>query len=1454
MDFYGIEVVEKERPVRWEIIPEFYNEDSDDMMIRGHDFYAVWDEESKMWSKNIMVIRRRIDNDIKVKYNQMKDTRADGSKQKIVPKYMRSDSSGSWHRFRRYIDGLPDHFHQLDEKITFQDTVTEKHDYRSKRLSYSMREGDISAYEELVSVLYAPEERAKFEWAIGSILAGDTKKIQKFIVFHGPMGSGKSTIMNLIEKLFGGYKDGYCAKIDAQALVGGNVGFALTPFAKGPLVGIDQDSKLSRIEDNTILNQIVSHDTLQINQKFKDLFESSTACFLFMGTNEPVRITNSKSGIIRRLIDVEPTGNLVTPESKYDKLVEQMNYELGAIAWHCLQVYKKMGKSYYSRYIPKRMMLRTDPFFNFMVDNLEFFKKNGGVTANELWAMYKTWCDDSGMDYRLKRFQVIDEAKSYFEKFEERAYVDNKQVRNWYSGIKTKKFVSELKDLKELEKAAEKKPDELKVDIPDWLEMKQQHSILDDVLADYPAQYGDAKPKLYWHDTIKIIDGKSVFFEGVKTKLKDLDTSKTHFVQMPLQMIQFDFDKKDKNGKKNFLLNVQAILRLGLPPTYAERSKGGEGIHLAYWYDGDPGALSYLMEEDVEVKVQIGDFALRRRLSLCNDHSIAHISSGLPLKEKKRMVNQDALNDAQHLRNLVLKALKKEIEPKATVTSVEFIDYILAQAQEKGINYDLSDLDGAIYSFAAASTHQSERCLKLYAGMKLRWPETIEEIPDPAKQIINTHHIQTAPIVFFDVEVFKNVNIIVYKEIGADKKCVWLINPKPVDIEQLFNMRLVGFNNRGYDNFILWAIYIGYTPRQVYDLSQSIIVGGNRSPFRDAENISYTDVYDYASEKKSLKKWEIALGEPHVELDWPWDEELPEEMWETAAKYCENDVRATEAVWNATQADFKAREILAEIAGMTVNNTTNQLTTRIIFGDAREPWKEFNYPDLKSKFPEYRFEFGKSYYGDVLIGEGGRVYAQPGMYSNVKTFDVASMHPSSIIAENGFGPYTTRFQELMDIRIAIKHQDLDAAKKMLNGVLAPYLNNPDQADQLSFALKIAINSVYGLTAAKFQTKFKDPRNVDNWVAKRGALFMESLRRKVQGMNAIVVHIKTDSIKVADPTPEIEDFILSYGKEWGYNFEVESIYERICLVNDAVYIAKSALNCPSWLKKCKKAKKKAEESGKPYIEPTRWTATGAQFQHPYVFKVLFSKEPLTFDDRCEVRTVTSAMYLDMNEQKAGAESYEKELDKCEKAIKKLYAEMKEKLNLTESLEEWLKEDEWHSHNLAYSDNHAATDYFDPLNELFAREKQLFGIIADCHDYKFIGKAGLFCPIQPGFGGGELVRKGSNGSYASVTGTKGYRWLEAEEVKRLHYESHIDEGYFRGLVDDAVKAISAFGNFELFVSNDAFLNREAEQKETPPWETPCRSKEYANCSDCPHYYYDQEYCCKLGYNVSNQLITE
>ena len=1338
MDFYEIRI-KRCKDGHFDIYPEFLNDDSDDLMIRGKDFYAAYDESTGMWMRNPKFVRKVVDRDIYAKYEELRKN-PKWEEKTFELKLMRDSSSGMWDRFIKYVNHLPDDYHQLDEKLCFMDTPVKKKDYISKRLPYSLQDGDISAYEELVSTLYSPEERTKFEWAIGSIVAGDSKRIQKFIVFYGPMGSGKSTIMNLIEKLFGGYDKakGYCAKINAKALVGSNVGFALEPFSRSPLVGIDQDSKLSRIEDNTILNQIVSHDTIQINEKFKNLYDASAGCFLFMGTNEPVKITDSKSGVIRRLIDVEPTGNLITPESKYDELVEKMNYELGAIAKHCLNVYRaKGGKSAYSKYIPTRMIVRTDPFFNFMKDNIELFVQQGGVSANELWDMYNAWCDKSRIDIRMKRYQMVDEAKNYFESFEERVRINGEQVRNWYSGLKMKKFLQKDENGKVEEKSQEWKP-------PEWLELKEceGRSLLDLILADCPAQLGDDKPESYWKDC--------------KTKLKDLDTHLTHYVQCPPLLIHMDFDLKDETGKKSYLLNLKAAS--AYPATYAEVSKGGAGIHLSYWYDGDPNDLSRVVEPGIEIKVQIGNAALRRRLSKCNNHEITHISSGLPLRQKK-MVNENALKDAQHLRTRILKALRKEIEPGFTTTCINFIEAQLLEAQERNISYDLMDLDNAIFSFAAASSHNADACIKKYFNMKLRWPVEVEsyhaDIPDDQKVFIASNK-KDAPLVFCDVEVGKNVLLVCYKEAGEGKKVISMFNPKPMDLERLFNMRLVGFNCRNYDAHILYARWIGYSNYQLWELSQDMIVREQRSPFRNAEQLFEIDVYDYSTDKKSLKKWEIELGEPHMEMEVDWSKDIPEELWPKLAEYCCNDVIATEKVFEATQEDFKAREIMCELTDMPLITTTNQLSAKYIFGDVREPWKDFIYPDLKKLFPGYRFEGGRSYFNDVLIGEGGRVYAQPGMYFNVKTFDVASMHPSSIIAENGFGPYTKRFKELMDIRIAIKHKEFDAVKK-INPSLSKYLNNPKEAKALSFALKIVINSVYGLTAAKFQNKFKDPRNVDNWVAKRGALFMETLRLKVQEMGAIVVHIKTDSIKISNPTPEIEKFILDYGKQWGYNFEVESEYERICLVNDAVYVAKYADGEHEY----------SFSNGLHGV--SAWTATGAQFQHPYVFKSLFSKEPLNFEDYCETKSVKTDIWLDKNESLEDPEPYEKEIIRLGKLILK-----KSEKNEDTSLE-------------------------------IVRRDELVKKLADCHNYIFIGRVGLFCPVVKGVGGALLMRKGTDGKFSSVTGTKGYRWLESMDVKSLKLEKHIDMSYFRELASEAIDTINKFGSFDAFTA-----------EVIPPWD--------------------------------------
>ena len=368
----------------------------------------------------------------------------------------------------------------------------------------------------------------------------------------------------------------------------------------------------------------------------------------------------------------------------------------------------------------------------------------------------------------------------------------------------------------------------------------------------------------------------------------------------------------------------------------------------------------------------------------------------------------------------------------------------------------------------------------------------------------------------------------------------------------------------------------------------------------------------------SLKKFEIKLGILHMELDIPWDQPVDEKDWDRVVEYCVNDVRATEAVFEDRKQDFIARQILAELSGLTVNDTTQVHTAKIIFGDDKKPQKKFVYTDLSERFPGYTFELGKSFYKGEEPGEGGYVYAEPGMYKNVTVLDVVSMHPKSIEILNLFGPYTKNYSALTEARVAIKRQDYDKARTLLDGRLEKFLVGAenDKIDrhgtELAFALRIALNIVYGLTSAKFDNPFRDIRNKDNIVAKRGALFMIDLKHALQEQGIPVIHIKTDSIKIPNASHETIQFVHEFGEKYGYEFDLEATYDKFCLVNDAVYIA-GELPVP-W------------EDPFPKYE---WSATGAQFAHPYVFKSLFSGEDIEFQDLCEARSVVKgAMYLYM----------------------------------------------------------------------------------------------------------------------------------------------------------------------------------------------------------------------------------
>jgi energy-coupling factor transporter ATP-binding protein EcfA2 len=1153
MDFYKI----KERTGKngiIEVYPDFKVCRSKDLMVRGKSFYAIWDDKENLWSTDEYDVQRLIDEDL---YRYAEEVKAKNIGV-VQVKALSDFSSNAWLQFRNYVGHLSDSSHQLDENLTFSNTEVKKNDYVSRKLSYPLQAGDISAYDELIGTLYETSERRKLEWAVGAIISGDAKHIQKFVVLYGAAGAGKSTFLNILQKLFAGYYTTF----EAKALTSNSNAFSTEVFKSNPLVAIQHDGDLSRIEDNTKLNSIVSHEEMTMNEKYKPSYMSRINSFLFMGTNKPVKITDAKSGLIRRLIDVQPSGERVSPR-KYQALYSQIDFELGAIAHHCLEVYRELGRDYYVGYRPVEMMLQTDVFYNFIEDSYDTFKTQDGVTLNQAYEMYKQFCDTTLVDFKLPRYKFREEIKNYFHNFEERAIVDGLRVRSWYSGFITDHLTVQMKEEEPLP-----------------LIMEEYESIFDTDCSNQPAQYAtpNETPIKRWAE--------------VDTKLSDIDTTKLHYVKPPLNHIVIDFDLKGEDGDKSIELNLEAASKW--PKTYAEFSKGGSGVHLHYIYDGDPTELSRVYSDGIEIKVFTGDSSLRRRLSKCNNIPVSTISSGLPLKEKK-MINTESVKSEKSIRELIERNLNKEIHP-GTKPSMDFIYKILEDAYTSGMQYDVSDLKPKILAFANNSSNQAQYCVKLLTKMRFE-----SEKKDPVE--IDTKDDR---LVFFDVEVFPNLFIVCWKYEDTDT-VVRMINPTPNDIEDLLKYKLVGFNCRRYDNHILYGRYMGYTNEQLYKLSQKIISNAPSALFGEAYDLSYADIYDYSSKKQGLKKFQIELGIHHKELGMPWDQDVPEDKWQLVAEYCDNDVISTEVVHKARIQDFAARQILAKLSGLSVNSTTQQHTAKIIFGANRNPQDEFIYTDLSDMFPGYTYDMGVSTYKGEITGEGGYVYAEPGMYSNVAVLDVASMHPTSIEQLDLFGPYTKNFSALKAARIAIKRKDYETAKGMLGGILTPYLESTDDAEALSYALKIVINIVYGLTSAKFPNAFRDPRNVDNIVAKRGALFMIDLKQMVQERGYKVIHIKTDSIKIPDADKEIIDLIMEFGMQYGYEFEHEVTYDKFCLVNDAVYIAKA-------------------KDGK---KPSYWDAVGAQFQHPYVFKKLFSKEPIEFKDLCEAKTVTTALYLDLN---------------------------------------------------------------------------------------------------------------------------------------------------------------------------------------------------------------------------------
>ena len=137
------------------------------------------------------------------------------------------------------------------------------------------------------------------------------------------------------------------------------------------------------------------------------------------------------------------------------------------------------------------------------------------------------------------------------------------------------------------------------------------------------------------------------------------------------------------------------------------------------------------------------------------------------------------LKSERSLRNLINRNLNKEIHP-GTKPSIDFIHKILEDAYNSGLKYDVTDMRPKILAFANNSTNQAEYCVKLVAQMKFKSDDIS----------IGGSDYENDEIAFFDVEVFPNLFVVVWKFEGKDKEPVIMINPTPSEIEEILKTKV----------------------------------------------------------------------------------------------------------------------------------------------------------------------------------------------------------------------------------------------------------------------------------------------------------------------------------------------------------------------------------------------------------------------------------------------------------------------------------------------------------------------------------------------------------------------------------------------------------------------------------------------------------------------------------------
>lgn len=228
----------------------------------------------------------------------------------------------------------------------------------------------------------------------------------------------------------------------------------------------------------------------------------------------------------------------------------------------------------------------------------------------------------------------------------------------------------------------------------------------------------------------------------------------------------------------------------------------------------------------------------------------------------------------------------------------------------------------------------------------------------------------------YDFEVTSHDWLLVLKEYRT-KKRIYFHNSLPNEIQNFidkYNPILMGYNNNGYDKFILKAILNGCTPEEIKDVNDYIISGGNGWEL----DLGFTkiptqiDLINCIVPRKSLKELEgnLRMNITESTVDFNIKTKWTKQEFDEMLYYCDHDVDALFPIFDILIGKFKSKYIISKLGkidpeyGLSLTDTN---LTAVLLGATKKEHDDpfgYDYPTQvdKSKIPNEVLE----YFDDII--------------------------------------------------------------------------------------------------------------------------------------------------------------------------------------------------------------------------------------------------------------------------------------------------------------------------------------------------------------------------------------------------------------------------------------------------------------------------------------------------------